>query len=608
MFESKANGMTSWLLLSIFCCFALVVPVLGTDQGLDTERYISIDEIKPGMEAYCLTSYKGTKVEKFGLEVISVFRNIKPGRDAILVQGTDERFIHTGPVAGCSGSPVYIDGRMAGALAFAWSLSKDPLYGVTPIADMLRVGRASSAEQRQEPRAFSFDFSAPIDFARIQQQINGAAISPDSSVAGGGTVLPCVLIASGMPAGVCEQLNTLVQPLGFTVASGVGGGAEPDGTENVTLKPGGTIAVPLVSGDVQLTVIGTVTEVVGDRVYAFGHGFLSQGTIDMPMATGKVHTVVSNLVQSFKLASPLEVVGALTIDEATAIYGRIGAEATMIPLVINVDRYNDPEKRVYNCQIVDNRLLTPIMLGPTVAGATLMLGALPPDHMIEYEVAIGLEGAEPIVFENISSARGLNEVLAESIGSVALLMNNPYQRIRIKSMDFNIRVKPKSVISRIWSVDLSDTKIKAGEKLDVDVVIESVLSGKKKYRCTVTIPKNLAKGKYNLMIAGGYEYAKFLRKAAPHRFIPENLSSLVEALNDVLGISRDKLYCVLVLPSGGVALARAELPDLPATKALVLGNIKRTPVSQPYQQWLEISVETGTIIVDKKVMRIEVER
>ena len=115
----------------------------GLEGIWDPARYISVDEIKPGMEAYCLTVYKGTEVEKFGLEVLSVVHDFMPGRDAILVRGTDERFIHTGPVAGCSGSPVYINGRLAGAMAMGWQFSKDPLYGVTPIADMLRVGGAA---------------------------------------------------------------------------------------------------------------------------------------------------------------------------------------------------------------------------------------------------------------------------------------------------------------------------------------------------------------------------------------------------------------------------------------------------------------------------------
>ncbi|NQT01633.1 MAG: hypothetical protein HQ580_06400, partial [Planctomycetes bacterium] len=132
----------------------------------DPAKYIGLDEIKPGMEAYCLTEYGVAGIEKFGLKVVDVVRDFEPGLDVILVSGTDERFIHTGPVAGCSGSPVYINGRLAGALAYAWPYAKDPLYGVTPIAEMLKVGlggQTAGSDQSTGQGLSVFDFSKPLD-------------------------------------------------------------------------------------------------------------------------------------------------------------------------------------------------------------------------------------------------------------------------------------------------------------------------------------------------------------------------------------------------------------------------------------------------------------
>jgi len=577
-------------------------------DGLDPAKYITIDEVRPGMEAYCLTEYEGTKIEKFDLEVLSVVRNMMPGRDAILVQGTDERFIRTGPVAGCSGSPVYIDGRLAGALAFAWVYSKDPLYGVTPIEAMLRVGKQKPGTTGgvREP-GFVFDFSQPIDFARINAQIAGSTNVRKNSSAGLAT-LPCPLITSGLPAGVCEQLNTAVEPFGLMAVSGLGGSTETSGQEDTQLAPGATLAVPLVTGDITMTVIGTVTAVVGDKVYGFGHGFLGYGPINWPMAPGRVHTVVSSLVRSFKSASALETVGALTRDESTAVFGQIGAKAEMIPLKIKVDRYNDVEKRVYNCQVAVNRRLTPLLLRSAVAGAALMLGDLPPDHTIEYKVTISVEDGESIAFENVSTSLGVNEMITESVGSVALLMNNPYKKVCLKSIEVDIQEVAKNILSHIWSVDLSDSKVKAGQNIDVEVVVESFLAGKKKYLFNLTVPEDLSPGKYDLILCGGYEYLAFLRKSAPYKFVAQNLTTLIKAINDILAIKRNRLYCLLVLPSGGVTLEKAELPDLPATKALILQDAKRTLRTQPYPHWLEKSLETGTVVIDKKNIRITVEK
>ena len=199
--KTKTVYLLYLLLWAVSACFAAEPPAENpTPKGLegiwDPAKYISIDEIQPGMEAYCLTVYKGTEVEKFPMEVLDVVRNIMPGKDVILVQGTDERFIHTGPVAGCSGSPVYVKGRLAGALAFGWLYSKDPLYGVTPIKEMLRVREDKTTGQDTQEMGFAFDFSKPIDFEEIDRQIINTLASRKNDPAGP-TTLPCPLIASG---------------------------------------------------------------------------------------------------------------------------------------------------------------------------------------------------------------------------------------------------------------------------------------------------------------------------------------------------------------------------------------------------------------------------
>jgi hypothetical protein len=601
--------------LPLFAFYALFLAGLlcagGTSNATagtwDPAKYIGIDEIRPGMKAYCLTCYSGTKIEKFEMDVVSIIHNYEPGRDTILVQGTDERFIHTGPVWGCSGSPVYIEGRLAGALATAYTYSKDPLYGVTLIKDMLRVDKAVLPRPSPAHHGYLLNFTEPIDFARIHEQITTPQFSKPHTLTGM-AALPCPLITSGLPTQVAEQLNESVEPLGLAVVSGTGSGIAANIDMDIQLAPGGCLAVPLVSGDISMEAIGTVTDVVGDKIYGFGHSFLGYGPVNLPMATGQVHTVVSSVARSVKLASAIKIVGALTRDESTAVIGRIGAKPHMFPLTITTDDYRDTEKHVYNCQIAHDRSLTPILLNSTLAGVGARLGDLPPDHTIEYEVALGVEDAEPITFENVSTGLGLTEMIVETISPVSMLMNNPYKKVDIQSIDFNVRIVPKSIASHIWSVDLSNSEVKAGQNIDIDVVIESVLAGKKKYECSFQIPQTLEPGKYELIVCGGYGYELFLRKAVPYRFISQNLAGLVEALRYLLAIERDKLYCVLVLPPGGVAIEKAELPDLPPTKALVLQNESRTLRTQPYQHWLEKRLETGTVISDRKSIRITVEK
>jgi hypothetical protein len=550
-------------------------------------------------------------IEKFALEVVDVVRNFDPGLDVILVNSTEERFIHTGPVAGCSGSPVYINGRLAGALAYAWPYAKDPLYGVTPISEMLKVGlggQTAGSNQSAGQGWSIFDFSNPIDLNEVDRQFRNE-LKKRSSNLSGASPLPCLLVTSGLTSGIHDKLDELFKPFGMMVVAGGGSGSNPDGSaEKGKLVPGSCLTIPLVSGDINLAVSGTVTEVRNDKVYGFGHSYLGYGPVDLPMATGKVHTIVSNMYRSFKLTSVLEDVGALKMDESMAVLGQIGAKAKTIPLTIRIDRYNDTEKRLYNCQVANNRMLTPMLLQATLAGAAFQLGDFPPDHMVEYQVNIGLEDDKSIKFENVSTARGVNDLIIESAGSVAMIMSNPYEEIDIQSVDYDIRIVPRSIISHIWSLDLSDSKFKAGENIDMEVIVESVLAGKKKYKCSLEIPEDLAPGKYDLTVCGASDYQRFLVKSTPYKFMAQNASALIEALNYSLSVDRDKLYFILSLPPGGIALEQAELPDLPATRVLVLQNAKRTLQVRPYQHWIEKSLKTGTVIIDKKALKITVEK
>jgi hypothetical protein len=561
------------------------------------------DEVRAGMEAYCLTVYEGAKIEKFGLEVLDVVRNFEPGRDLILVKGTDERFIHTGPVAGCSGSPVYIEGRLAGALAMGWTYSKDPLYGVTPIAEMHRVGESGGGAP---VAGYSFDYSRPVDFERSEREMSG--FRPVSGKASGGMGrLPCPVVTSGLGDWGSEQLADSLGPLGFSVVTGAAGGGAGEAAGENEFVPGSCLMVPLAMGDIAIDVIGTVTDVSGDDVYGFGHSFLGYGDVDLPMAAGQVHTVVSSLVRSFKFATSGELVGALRVDGATAVCGKLGVQARMIPVRIGVDRYNDSQKH-YECRIADNELLTPLLARAVVTGAVLVAGDLPPENTLEYSGSVRTADGKEIQFDNVATDESMMDLVRDSIQPVALLMSNPYKKAAIEGMDIDVRVRAENISAAIWSVDLSDTAVKAGERVKVDVVVENYLAQKSRYAFEVKVPDELEPGQYELMVCGGGDYQSFLKQAMPHRFMAESYGSLVEALNTALSVRRDGLYCVLVMPQeGGVAVSRAELSDLPGTRALVLADAKRATRVAGFPGWRQWKQETGTIVVNRQVMRITVE-
>lgn len=609
--QSRFFGMLGWAAVALLAPLSAAVRAdekpAPAEAFWDPNRYIGVDEVRPGMEGYCLTDYGVNGVEKFALKVVNVVYEIEPGRNAILVMGLDERFKHTGVVAGCSGSPVYIDDRLAGALAFGWTYSKDPLYGVTPIREMLQVGTTTGSEEGAASGgpAFSFDFSKPIDLSEVSARVRSTKLVR-TGAGGAATWLPCPLLISGLSATGCEQAAAQLEALGFAAAPGLSGAAGP-GSGPTELKPGAALTIPLVAGDIKMNVLGTVTEVRGDRVYGFGHSFLGYGPLNLPLAGGKVYTVVSSVARSSKLGAATEIVGSITSDESAAIFGQIGVPPQMIPLAVRIERYNDPVRRTYNCRVVNNPALAPQLVPSAVSAAALQVGALPPEHTIEYEAAIDLEDGQALRFANVSTGTELSEPISDLLGSLVLLLNNPFKKAEITALDFEARISSTSSEAHLWSVDVSDTTVKPGEDIEVTVVVESYLAEKKRYRLALTVPQDVAAGKYQLLVCGAYEYENFLRKTTPYRFLATNYRTLVEALNDALSVERTKLYCCLVLPPGGIVLEKARLPGLPETKAIVLQDDGRALKATPHPRWIEKTVATGTVIADKEIVPIVVE-
>jgi len=571
----------------------------------DSNRYITIDEIDPNMSAYCKTVYLGSQIEKFELDVISVIYNYRPGKNAILVKGTDPRFVHTGPVHGCSGSPVYIDGRIAGALAFGWNWSKDPLYGVTPIEEMLRVGREEYPKNQKQP-ALTFDFSQPINFSEATTKLLN--LSRNHNAAGLQT-LP-VLLASSIPIeNTPSNLNHLFRSLGFfPVSAPAATASKLRDMDNVVFEPGSTLAVPLVTGDVTLSAIGTVTDVQGNKVYGFGHDFLGYGPVDVPMAVGKIHTVVASRQDSWKLGQTGPIRGALRFDESTAVVGLTDQQAQTFPFSITVERYNDSEVRKFNCRAAFNKIYTPVALTWILAGASKMIGGLPPEHSIAYDVNIKLDDGRSIETTNISTGHKLDQLIDDTIGPVTLLLNNPYRKIKITSIDYRIKIEPENKSAHIWSVDVSDNTVKPGQAIRINAVVESYMSKKRQYCFDIRIPEDTQPGEYQLHICGPEYYRSYLKKSAPYQFLAEDIDTLIDSINNALSIKRNKLYCILELRPSGLTLHKAKLPHLPATKAMLLVNQKRALQVEPFQHWIEKSTDTDSVTKDQYSTKIKVEK
>jgi hypothetical protein len=383
-------------------------------------------------------------------------------------------------------------------------------------------------------------------------------------------------------------------------------GAGLEQYSNIKMQPGGIISVPLVYGDIDFAAIGTITEVVGDKVYAFGHSFLGQGDFDVPMATGYVHTIVANVVRSFKLGQTIDIKGALYADQSAAIVGTIGRKAKTIPTKITIERFNDKPRR-YNCQIASHRYFTPLLTAAGIQGTAKMLGELPLDHSVYYKINIGIDGYDAISIENFSTTQDIEACLSDAVGALTVIMNNPYDRCGITSLDIELKILDKTAVSHIWSLDVSKATVKPGQTITVTAVLESYLTGHKSYKQTLTLPKDIRPGNYRLIAGGVNDYTEFVMNAAPYKYTPQNLPNLISIVNDVGNIKRTNLYIILTLPAGGIAMENAELPELPQSKVMLLNSDKRSMPTMPAVKWLEEKIPVDSIVIDSRTIDITVE-
>lgn len=586
--------------ISIFVFFVLYLSILAVcgqqSQSWDSGRYIRVDEIKTDMPAYCLSVTKGEVVDKFDLKILSVIKNAQPGRDMILVISPDERLKNTGAVHGFSGSPVYIDGRLAGAMSAGWDGALEPLYLVTPIEDMLPIGQTSNVTDLNTISCI--DPTAPLNISAICKKAESLLIK-SARLSG---KLP---LSTNLSAQACQAIAQTLEPMGLVPLAG--GPASGD-SDNTDIVPGGVLAVPVCSGDIKMSVVGTATEVVGDKVYGFGHAFTSIGAVELPMSAGTVHAIVATRSNSFKLASPGQIVGTLRFDQNTGVVGFIGPKPEMIDLELKVRRFDDTQERVYHCKIAKHRELTPVVLRSVIMGASLDQGDLPPEHNIRYQCSYQLTNGRELKFGNFSSLESVQAPASELFALTATLMNNPFQSMQPARIAVEIDIQPQHRVVSLWETRLSNTTVAPGQTLQVFVKVKEFRSDIREFVIDFPIPQDCPQGRYVLQISGVDGYQSFLTKTAPQKFVVTDARSLLEGLQRVLNIANDRIYVCVSTTQSGISFRNAELASLPQTKTILLTDTKRIQPTTPYQNFIEASIGSDFVLSGAAVMDLIVEK
>lgn len=513
----------------IFALIALAVGVLVAAPRAQLAT-MPLEEVRPGMVGIGRTVFSGTTLEDFKVHVLGVLRNvIAPKRSLILARLEGGPLAKTGVIAGMSGSPVHIDGRLLGAVSYSLGqFSTEPIAGITPIAEMVDATMMPAATRGSRPVSINWP-ATPQQLMQIWAQDLGRARSfvddPSqalvvSGVSGelgrmGSMLRPIAvpMVAAGFDASVLDPISPAFAAAGFVPMSSAAQSPNPTevrrrpdatstagGGNDRRLAPGDAVGVALLTGDFELGATGTVTHVDGDRVYAFGHPLYNLGPTEFPMTKAEVQVVLPSLMASSKLASFGEVVGTVQQDRATAIAGRLGAGPSLIPVSITLNSDRGPS-RSFNFGVVRDFTFTPLLAYLSVANVLTSYerGAGPASFAIRGTASIRSQGE--IAFEDMFSGdQPAGGAAAYIAGPLTALLKNSAEAVDVDRIDLVIDASEQQRSARIERVWLDTTRPRAGRDAIVFVAMRNARGEEVVKQVPIQLPAN-ATGALQLVVA-----------------------------------------------------------------------------------------------------------
>jgi hypothetical protein len=621
--------MTSSIRLLYFLSLSLVVAGLSilclaqpsAVAGPKPETYWQVEDVREGMKGHGRTVMKGTKVETFQAEVLGILKNTSPGRDLVLCRLSGLNLDHTGVIAGMSGSPVYIDNKLLGAVAYAWAYGKEPIAGITPFCQM--HGFVEAYEKRDlveqtQPRRVGLSKPVLIDGREFSSvTVSESFDDPRPASADGLWLVPLrtPLAATGFSANSLKLLRERCSSWGMVPMQGGGASAKvADAEKDTPLVPGGPLAIAMITGDFDLSGIGTVTHIEGDRVYGWGHPFMGLGSCDFPLMTGYIHTIYPRQTVSFKMGSPLRCVGIINADVSTGIAGWLGRKPDMMPVTMSVSLGGDKgSTKTFHVNVARQKALLPTLVFTALANGVDMEGELPEELTARLNARVHLEGVkEPITiqdtFSGISGNRAPQHLFGQVASVVQLLTYNPYQTVRISHIDCDTVVTAGRLTAEVEAIELESETYAPGETLRGQVFVRPYKGELERIPVALPLPADLPEGSYTVTAYDDTACARQHIRDNPTLFNPQTVEQVMESLRVQLAARRTNLVLRVPVGASGVAVSGKALPDLPSSMVHILGHSRRTGsqtisgslVARHPTSWVIQGVETASFTVAKQ--------
>jgi hypothetical protein len=566
------------------CAFlAALASLLPLGAGAAPVPTLPPEALEAGQKAVVHTVFRGHVVETFDAEILGVLKGGAAAGDLILARATSERVVRTGVAQGMSGSPVYVDGKLVGALSSGWPFSREPVFGITPIGEMLEVldhpasppGGPSAGPGGVEARR-----GARPEFRGIgwEDPEGAPALSRGVSEAEGGAPvrLTLPLAFSGLHADAQAIARDWLLPLQFNL---VPGGAAGKSLDPDSIGPGSAVAVDVLRGDLLLSAIGTVTWRDGDRILMFGHPFFQAGDVRMPLSTAEITTVVASDASSFKLGMRGVEAGVVEQDRRAAVSGRLGGTSRMLP--VSVTLRGDPRSpRTFRFESIEDRVLGPALIGIAALSSMMESGGAAGNRTLRWRLGVHRPRAEALEIADVASGdQPPTEVALEMTASLALLFGNPYARLDLDSVSIAVEATPGRSSWILSGARADRAVVRPGETLRVRCELDRWRGGRETREIAVPIPEELAEGRYELRVAGGDALTRYEAQRYPSRFRPRSLEEAIRRLRESRPSSA--LFAVLIAPGVEVTRGGSDYRGLPASALSVLapevGDGARTP-------------------------------
>lgn len=568
--------------------------------GSEALPIISVDEIQAGQRGYGLSVFAGTQPERFEVEVVGVVRNLfGPGLSHILARLTGKGLERSGVANGMSGSPVFLDGRLAGAVAFSWPFSHEAIAGITPIESMRQLSGLAGI-----PPVSPVPPVPPVPLAdllagRIPPDLLERELAKLRPRAGNDAVAAIQWATSGFG----ERSQAILQrALGSASSAGE---ARPGDTDK-DLKPGSAVAAVLVDGDLRLAATGTVTDRYGDQVLAFGHPFLGLGPIRVPMATAEVVTVLSNQYASSKISNLGEEIGAFEQDRKAGIQGRIGQKAPTIPMIVRVSGGGSDKPREFRMRLAEVPYFTTLFVGSTVVASLESALYTSGQQGIDVKARFRLKKYGELEMEqSFDGDNAVAEVASFLLAVAAYLNQNPLEQVGFEAIEVDVSQSPQPRAATLVGAHAQRTVVRPGDRVGINLDLAAYRGERFRRSFSLDLPEDLPAGRYSLVIGDGFSV-----DAVRLALEPADPVSFAQAL-ELLGSlhSRRELIVLGVYGGPGLSVAGEVMPRLPGSvrslwSAAASGSAAplRATIAQKHEEPMPVPV-SGLVRVDLEVRR-----